>query len=105
VAYTGPLVCDNIYFNSTVTWVRFSGAAGTQISTSVVAKSHCSTHATGYYTGVMPSVGVTITGTVCYNWEENICNWNNSISVTNCNGYYVYALIAPPTCHLRYCTV
>ncbi len=104
-AYTSASLCDTSVFTSTPQWVRFSGAAGTQISTSVVAINMCGTQATGHYTGVMPAVGATTTGTVCYYWSSNTCNWSNSISVTNCNGYYVYALIAPPVCNLRYCTV
>jgi hypothetical protein len=102
---SGSYVCDNTVFTSTPQWVRFSCAAGTQISTSVVPIYQCGTQATGHYTGVMPAVGATTTGTVCYYWSSNTCNWSNSISVTNCNGYYVYALIAPPVCNLRYCTV
>ena len=64
----------------------------------------CSTHATGYYTETYPAVGSTVNGTVCYHWSSNMCNWSNLISVTNCNGYYVYLLTAPPVCQLRYCT-
>jgi len=106
VAYpVGTGLCDTSFFTSTPQWVRFSGAAGTEIPTCVVPVNQCGTCATGYYTGVMPAVGVTETGTVCYNWSSNTCYLNNSISVTNCNGYYVYALIAPLHCYLRYCTV
>jgi len=99
-----PYVCDKTVFNSIVKWIRFSGAAGTQISTSVVPINHCGTCATGWYTGTMPAVGVTTTGTVCYYYSSNTCVWSNSISVTNCTGYYVYGLIAPPWCVSRYCT-
>ena len=99
-------LCDNTIFTASPTWVRFSGAAGTQLSTTVVVINRCGTQATGAYTGTMPvSVGATTTGSVCYNWSSNSCNWSNSISVTNCNSFYVYALIAPPGCSFRYCTV
>lgn len=104
VAYTANISCDSSIFGSGQ-WVRFSGAAGTQIPTTVVPSYSCGTHATGYYTGVMPAAGATTTGTVCYNWSGNSCNWSNSISVTNCNGYYVYYLIDPSGCSFRYCTI
>jgi len=85
-------------------WYRIQGAAGTMLADSVVPIYQCSTHATGYYTGTYPAIGSTVSGTVCYYWSSNTCNWSNSISVTNCNGYFVYYLIAPPVCNLRYCT-
>lgn len=104
VVYNATISCDSSIFGSGQ-WVRFSGAAGTQISTSVVPSYSCGTHATGYYSGVMPAAGATATGTVCYNWSGVNCNWSNSISVTNCNGYYVYYLINTFSCSLRYCTI
>ncbi len=65
----------------------------------------CNTHAPGWYGGSYPGIGLTVSGTVCYNWNSNTCNWSNLIQVTNCNGYYVYGLISPPVCSLRYCTM
>ncbi|CAF1412892.1 unnamed protein product, partial [Adineta steineri] len=86
-------------------WVRFVGVGGTQIPTSPVPVSRCTTDATGWYSGQIPTtVDTTTSGTVCYNWVSNNCHWNNSISVTNCGSYYVYQLCAPPACELRYCT-
>ena len=104
VNYSAASTCDTATFNSTPQWVRFSGS-GTQIPTSVVNIYLCGTDAPGYYTGTMPAVGATANGTVCYNWSGYACNWYNSILVTNCNGFYVYSLIVPPVCNLRYCTV
>jgi hypothetical protein len=61
-------VCDDNTFNTTATWVRFSGDAGTQLATSAVLTYLCGTNATGYYTGLMPSSsGNTTTGSVCHN--------------------------------------
>ncbi|CAF1298784.1 unnamed protein product, partial [Adineta steineri] len=97
--------CDYYYFLSTPVWVRFSGAGGTMLANYYTSIYRCNTDAPGWYTGSLPAVGSTVTGTVCYYWASNSCNWSNSVSVTNCNGYYVYDLIRPTVCNLRYCTM
>jgi hypothetical protein len=72
----------------------------------VVAPLLCGTGSTGWYNGVYPSIpGQTVNGNTCFNWNGNTCNWSTSIRVTNCNGYYVFYLVPPPVCSLRYCTV
>lgn len=98
--------CDSAStFGSSPAWVRFSGAAGTVLASSAPSINSCSTDAPGWYTGSYPSAGGTTSGTVCYNWNGNTCNWSNAVSVTNCNGFYVYQLTTPPNCSLRYCTM
>ncbi|CAF1277279.1 unnamed protein product, partial [Adineta steineri] len=83
-------------------WYRFSGGAGTMLANYVVAINHCGTQAPGWYTGTYPSTaGSTTSGTVCYNWAGNSCEWSNSISITNCNGYYVFYLSATPNNELE----
>lgn len=105
-AYGNNDTCDLTAFSSTPMWIRFSGAAGTLLANCPVNIYHCGARSTGWYTGIYPSAaGDTTNGTVCYNWPGNTCVYSNSISVTNCNGYYVYALINTPTCFLRYCTI
>ncbi|CAF3905987.1 unnamed protein product [Adineta steineri] len=107
-AYSGGAsACDqNGPMTSIGSWYRFSGAAGTILANFIVATYHCGTDATGSYTGVYPSTpGVSINGTVCYNWNSSSCNWSNSVLITNCNGFYVYFLTTPPVCNLRYCTM
>ena len=87
-------------------WVRFSGAAGTMLATCPVHYTNCDTNSAGWYSGMFPSLaGDTTSGTVCYSWLTNTCLYNNTISVTNCNGYYVFALTSSPRCSLRYCTI
>ncbi|CAF3969721.1 unnamed protein product, partial [Adineta steineri] len=98
-------VCDQSTFSTTPVWVRFSGAGGTMLVNYYPSIYRCHTDAPGWYTGSLPAVGSTVSGTVCYYWSGYTCNWSNSVSVTNCNGYYVYALIRPPVCNLRYCTM
>ena len=102
----GGGLCDSSGPLATTGWYRFTGAGGTMLASCAVAINRCSTQASGWYSGLYPSAaGATTSGTVCYNWSGNTCNWSNGISVTNCNGYYVYNLSPSPVCNLRYCTV
>ncbi|CAM2696656.1 unnamed protein product [Rotaria socialis] len=96
--------CDTAVFNSTTACVRFSGAGGTQLATSAPASNQCTTQAPGWYSGSLPGSGVSNNETVCYAWSLNNCKWSNTIQVTNCGSFYVWGLISPPVCNLRYCT-
>jgi len=98
--------CDNGLFKAGPTWVRFSGEAGTRLAPGPAQPFRCGTQGAGWYKGAYPTgPGLTTTGTVCYSWPNNNCQWSNEISVTDCNGFYVYLLHSPPACYLRYCTV
>ena len=101
----GGLSCDTSIFSSNISWVRFTSPGGSEIPTWAVSSNQCGTEGSGWFNGSMPSIGVTINGTVCYQQNTNICNWSNEIQITNCALFYVYALVAPPMCNLRYCTV
>lgn len=96
--------CDTTFMSGS-TWVRFIGASGTELITAPSAPNRCGTQVTGWYAGNMPPAAETITnGRVCFAWENNICQWSNSIAVTNCGSFYVYQLSMPPICSARYCT-
>lgn len=98
--------CDNAVFKSGPTWVRFSGDAGTRLAPGPMQSFRCGTQGAGWYKGAYPTApGLTTTGTVCYSWPNNNCQWSNEVSVTDCNGFYVFLLRSPPACYLRYCTV
>ncbi|RMX57261.1 hypothetical protein pdam_00010561 [Pocillopora damicornis] len=85
-------------------WYRFTGAAGTQMPTSCVAKHYCGTHAPGWLAGSHPTrVGEVVNRKVCFHWGSNCCNWNAYIRIKRCNGFYVYKLARTPVCWLRYC--
>ena len=104
-SHPGYITCDNAVFEKTPTWVRFSGGAGTRIVRGPAEPFRCGTQGAGWYSGSYPSnAGDTISAKVCYSWPGNSCQWSNSIMITNCNDYYVFALPAPPACFLRYCT-
>ncbi len=94
------VLCDNEMTNQ---WVRFSDPYS-MMPTSAPAINSCNTHAPGYMTFSHPaSVGQVNSGQVCFNWNTNTCFFQSQISVTKCNGYYVYQL-PTTTCSLRYCT-
>ena len=101
------MACDDANaLGSSAAWFRFLGIAGTILANAAPSVNSCSgTQAPGWYRDSYPIVGATTTGTVCYNWSGNTCFLSNLISVTNCNGYYIYLLSAAPTCSLRYCTM
>lgn len=104
-SYNGSVVCDQGKFGLG-TWVRFDSPAGATIPTSPVSTYMCGTHAPGWFKGSYPvGTGSSTSGTVCYNWNGNDCYWSNTITVTNCGSFYVFNLVDPPQCHLRYCTV
>jgi cysteine-rich repeat protein len=102
----GGRFCDNVNANGWLGagWYRFTGAAGTRMSETVIATQMCATHAPGWLNGVHPTLadGV-VARQVCFNWSGNQCNWNSMIQVVACPGYYLYNLPITPTCSLRYC--
>jgi hypothetical protein len=68
--------------------------------------SGCGADAPGWYSGVYPSLaGGVIGGFVCFNAYDDLCFYLVLTLVTNCNGFYIYYLSAPPSCDLRYCTI
>jgi hypothetical protein len=104
-SHPGYIGCDNAIFKKLPIWVRFSGGAGTRLVRGPAEPFRCGTQGAGWYSGSYPSTaGANISGTVCYSWPGNSCQWSNVISITNCNSYFVFALRAPPACFLRYCT-
>ncbi len=97
---TGTVLCDSTMNN---TWVRFTGTYS-KMATATVAVNYCNTHAPGNLTFAHPATKAqTTSGTVCFNYSGNACNFSASAEATNCNGYFVYKLPAT-TCSLRYCT-
>ena len=66
--------------------------------------NRCNTDATGWLNDPHPTVsdGIT-TRKVCYHWVGDCCRWSNTIEVLNCGDFYIYKLVPPPACALRYC--
>ncbi|CAF3598512.1 unnamed protein product [Rotaria sp. Silwood1] len=91
----------------TTGWYRFMNTAGTRLATTPSSYGSCGVSYPTWYNGTFPSTaGSTITGTVCVQWSGNLCYspYITTISVTNCNGYYVFYLIPMTTTGIRYCT-
>lgn len=97
--------CDVSLFPNT-TWVRFIANSGSILVNCPIPIRHCGTTTPGWYSGIYPSsAGVTTSGNVCFNWNTNTCMWTIPISVTNCNGFFVFLLSSPPICDARFCTI
>ncbi|CAF1164649.1 unnamed protein product, partial [Didymodactylos carnosus] len=98
----GDVSCYNFYTN----WYRIMGNAGTMLTTNPTVSYQCASMYPGYYQGTHPATaGQTTTGTVCF--MSSSCLYTTTISVTLCNGYYVYNLpsVSGSCIQARYCTV
>ena len=85
-------------------WHRLIGNSGTKIPETCVPMRRCGTHAPGWLNGTHPQLQEgQVNRTVCYHWSSRCCNWQNNIKVRSCGDFYVYKLIKPPHCWLRYC--
>ena len=97
----GSGICDNAI---TIQWYRFVGAAGTSLPETCPPTNRCKAHAPGWLEVGHPTVADgEVTRKVCYTWNGNCCNWSNNIQVVNCGDFYVYKLVPPSACQLRYC--
>ena len=85
-------------------WYRMTGNSGDKIPQRCVQLGRCGTGSPGWLNGTHPTVrqGVVIRR-VCYHGPGNCCQWHNYIRIRNCRRYYVYQLLKPPKCPLRYC--
>ncbi|KXJ18031.1 Fibropellin-1 [Exaiptasia diaphana] len=83
-------------------WYRFEGGAGTAIATKCPSLYSCGTFHPGWMKGTHPSQAEVVTRQACYVVSGNCCGRNNNIRVRNCGGFYVYELVKPPACRLRY---
>ena len=89
---------------ATPDWYRFTGAAGNEMPTSCVPENRCGTQAPGWFEGSHPTmVGQVGSGKVCFHWAGNCCRWRAKIKVKRCADFFVYELVRPPACALRYC--
>ncbi|HRI09002.1 MAG TPA: DUF4215 domain-containing protein, partial [Nannocystaceae bacterium] len=98
----GPVGCDNPFSQQ---WYRFMGAAGTMMPTTAPPTYRCGTHAPGWMNGTHPAVNEgAVARTICFNWNNNTCNWSEPAMVRNCGDFYVYFLKNVSWgCNGRYC--
>ncbi|CAF4094670.1 unnamed protein product [Rotaria sordida] len=95
--------CINCFSDTSGTfttgWYRFMNT-GTRLATTPPSYGSCGVSYPAWYNGTFPSTaGSSVTGTVCVQWSGNLCHssYITTISVTNCNGYYVFYLIPMTT--------
>ena len=85
-------------------WYRMMEPAGTKLPEQSPPNYHCGTYATGWLDGSHPSQpGESVSRQVCLNRFTNPCLEKWDVTVTNCNGYFVYYLPKVRDCPLRYC--
>lgn len=94
-------MCDNKLREG---WYRFVGAAGTKMPTKRVPAYRCGTVWPGWLVGANPTVeDGEVSRKVCFSDRDSGCRGTNVITVKNCGSYYIYKLIRPPACYMRYC--
>ena len=86
-------------------WYRFVGAAGTKIPTTRVTANRCGTVHPGWLDDTHPTVeDGEASKKVCFSGRSgNKCKEIKHISVKNCGFYFIYNLIGPLNCQMRYC--
>lgn len=98
---TSLMPCD---YKLKADWYRFDGKAGNAIANKCVPAFHCGTLAPGWMEGSHPTVGEgVVRRRACFNQFNNCCNKNIEVKVRNCGSFFVYKLLAAPSCQLRYC--
>ena len=91
-------------------WYRFDGPGGTKIAEKKnVDNFHCNTYAPGVLVdGTHPTtVGETVNGKVCFNYDYNRCHKIVDIQIKNCGAYFLYYLENMSygvTIEYRYCS-
>ena len=92
-------------------WYRVTGGAGTQLSTHVFTNrtdGYCKTAIGGWITGghlQSTTPGQIVNRTIKFDrpgYDDT--GFNHDISVTNCDGFFVYDLPGINWCNFRYCT-
>ena len=88
-------------------WYRFSGAAGTKMSTICPSGNICATRAVSW---LDPAVGDhpaasdgVVSRTIFFSYASNCTRFSVPALIQNCGSFYVYRLQATPYCSLRYC--
>ena len=104
--------CDRIVSNSGTSpdwqgpgFYRIMSSAGSRLPESSPGYYHCGTHVSGWLRGEHPQdIYAEKNMTVCFDYGSyGNCGWEADITVTNCDGYYVYLLPDTPYCYVRYC--
>ena len=80
------------------------GDAGTKMPTHCVPDFRCGADFSGWLKGGHPTLAnVEVTSEVCFGRGGDCCKKSKEIKVKDCGSYFIYELLKPPTCPLRYC--
>ena len=83
---------------------RIISSAGSRLPESSPGYYHCGTNGSGWLRGEHPQdIYAEKKLTVCFHYDSNDCFDEADITVTNCDGYFVYLLPDTPYCYFRYC--
>ena len=98
--------CDRDSHGFQPGWYAFNASIGGSMPETCPPVNHCGTNAVGWLKGTHPtSVGQNRSETVCFHWHDRCCNWQVTVDIINCGGYYVYNLPNEPGgCYLAYCS-
>ncbi|CAF3736867.1 unnamed protein product [Rotaria socialis] len=87
-------------------WYRFIAPGGTQMPAMPPSTGACGAAWPTWYNGTYPSTsGSTVSSAVCAQASGTLCHpsYYMPVSITNCNGYYVFYLTPVSTTNIRYC--
>ena len=91
-----PMWKGNAYY-------RFEEPAGKRMPEVSPGENHCGTDSPGWLNGKHPTeLGLEVEMEACFDDNSDACNLRSKITVTQCNGFYVYFLVERG-CYLRYC--
>ncbi|CAF5040090.1 unnamed protein product, partial [Rotaria sp. Silwood1] len=101
--------CDQSLFTSSnisaPTYVRFISSNGAIYNYAPGGSNMCGTSLPGWTNSTFPTnPGDTVNAIVCYQYLTRSCYVSNTITITNCDSFYVFGLTKPPRCPARYCT-
>ena len=112
VSYGKNQYCDNFdgYYPS-YDWqgpgyYRIMSTAGNSLPEFSPGYERCGGYASGWLRGEHPEeIYAEVNRTVCFHSSTNddSCRYQASVTVTNCDGYFVYWFPDTITCYLRYC--
>ena len=98
----GSALCDTQLPSG---WYRFVGAAGTKMPTTRVPAYRCGANWSGWLDSAHPTVeDGEVLRKVCFSDRAIGCKGSMAIYVKNCSSYYIYELVQPPFCSVRFCS-
>jgi hypothetical protein len=90
---------------SIIGWYKIEGPAGTKLPTEKWEPGHCGTSYPGWLNGDHPmTLDEIVDREVCFAVNGDPCRFTSQIQIRNCDDFYLYYLVTPIGCDLRYCS-